>query len=94
MQHFPGGGATTTPLSVVNINECNSNIVYRIEPMPLKPGQNSYIPSMQATDVENNRLYAMDPGANKVVGLDFDPVTGKMTLAWSGDSVRFFNPWK
>jgi hypothetical protein len=80
-----GGGATTTPLSVIAINQGNSNIINRIEPMPLKPGQNSYIPSMQSGDVENNRIYAMDPGANKVVGLDLDPVTGKMTLAWSVD---------
>ena len=80
-----GGGATTTPLSVITINQGNSSIINRIEPMPLKPGQNSYIPSMQAGDVENNRIYAMDPGANKVVGLNLDPVTGKMTLAWSVD---------
>jgi hypothetical protein len=84
-----GGGATTTPLSVVSINQGNSSIINRIDPMPLKPGQNSYIPSMQATDVENNRLYAMDPGANKVVGLDFDQVTGNMTLAWSVDQATW-----
>jgi hypothetical protein len=84
-----GGGATTTPLSVVSINQGDSSKINRIDPMPLKPGQNSYIPSMQATDVENNRLYAMDPGANKVVGLDFDQVTGKMTLAWSVDQATW-----
>jgi hypothetical protein len=84
-----GGGATTTPLSVVSINQGDSSKINRIDPIPLKPGQNSYIPSMQATDVENNRLYAMDPGANKVVGLDFDQVTGKMTLAWSVDQATW-----
>lgn len=80
-----GGSPTTTPTGIVSINQGNSSIVNHIEPMPLKPGVKTWIPSMQATDTENNRIYAMDPGAAKVVCLDLDPATGKMTLVWSAD---------
>jgi hypothetical protein len=80
-----GGGATPTPLSVVSINQGDASIINRIDPMPLKPGQNSYIPSMPALDKDNSRIYAQDPGANKVVGIDIDQTTGKMSLAWSVD---------
>jgi hypothetical protein len=40
---------------------------------------------MPAIDPVNSRIYAMDPGPGKVVGIDFDQETGKMTLAWSVD---------
>jgi hypothetical protein len=59
--------------------------ITRIQPMPLEPGQVSYIPSAVTVDLPNNRIYAMDPGPGKVVGIDFDPETGKMSLAWSAD---------
>jgi hypothetical protein len=53
--------------------------------MLLEPGQVSYIPSLPSFDPPNNGIYAMDPGPGKVVGIDLDPETGNMTLAWSVD---------
>lgn len=80
-----GGGPTNISLSVVAINQANASIVKRIDPMPLKPGQTSYIPSGPALDIANGRMYAMDPGAGKVVGIDMDQKTGNMSVAWSAD---------
>lgn len=80
-----GGGATNVSLSVIAINQADASIVKRIDPMPLEPGQISYIPSMPSLDIANNRIYAMDPGAGKVVGIDFDQETGNMSVAWSAD---------
>jgi hypothetical protein len=80
-----GGAPTTTPLSVVAISQADPTKITRIQPMPLEPGQVSYIPSAVAVDLPNNRIYAMDPGPGKVVGIDLDPQTGKMSLAWSAD---------
>jgi hypothetical protein len=80
-----GGGTSNVPLSIIAISQANSSQLTRIEPMPLKPGQVSYIPSMPAIDLENNRLYAMDPGPGKTVGIDFDQATGNMSVAWSAD---------
>jgi hypothetical protein len=53
--------------------------------MPLEPGQVSYIPSMVSLDRQNSRIYAMDPGPGKSVGINLDKKTGNMTLAWSAD---------
>ena len=50
--------------------------------MPLKPGQVSYIPSLSAFDLENNRIYAMEPGPGKVAAINLHQETGNMTLAW------------
>ncbi len=80
-----GGGPTTTPLSVVAISQADPTQITRIQPMPLEPGQVSYIPSAVTVDPPNNRIYAMDPGPGKVVGIDFDAETGNMSLAWSVD---------
>lgn len=80
-----GGQPTNVPLSVIAISQENASEISRIEPMPLEPGQVSYIPSMVALDEQNNRIYAMDPGPGKSVGIDIDPATGNMSLAWSKD---------
>lgn len=53
--------------------------------MPLKPGQVSYIPSMPSFDRQNNRIYAMDSGPGKSVGISLDQKTSNMTHAWSAD---------
>lgn len=76
---------TNASLSVIAISQANSSRLTRIEPMPLKPGEVSYIPTNLTADNENNRIYAMDPGPGKVVALNFNPKTGNMTLAWSVD---------
>ena len=65
-----GGQPTNVPLSVIAISQENASKISRIEPMPLEPGQVSYIPSMVSLDRENNRIYAMDPGPDKSVGID------------------------
>lgn len=72
---------TTTPLSVVSVSQANASKMNRIDPIPLAPGQQSYIPSNSAVDPENNMMYVQDGGANKIVGLKYEPVTGNMTVA-------------
>ena len=60
------------PLSEVAISQFNSSKITRIEPMPLEPGQKSYIPNFGVMDLPNNRIYGTDEGPGKVVGIDFD----------------------
>jgi len=79
------GGPSNVPLSIVAISQADARKINRIEPMPLKPGVESNIPSGAALDKENSRIYAMDAGPRKVVGIDIDQKTGKMSLAWSAD---------
>jgi hypothetical protein len=57
-----GGGPSDVPLSIVAISQTNASKLTRIEPMPLQPRHVSYISSMPAIDLANNRIYAMDPG--------------------------------
>lgn len=80
-----GGGPTDAPLSVFAVSQANSSKLTRIQPMPLEPGQLSYIPSLPAFDPENNRIYAMDPGPGKVAAINLDQESGNMSLAWSVD---------
>jgi hypothetical protein len=63
-----GGGPTNVPLSVFAVSQANSSKLTRIQPMPLKPGQMSFIPSLPAFDLPNNRIYAMDPAPGKAAG--------------------------
>jgi len=76
---------TKTPLSVVAISQANASKLTRIDPIPLEPGQQSYIPSNSAVDPENNMMYVMDGGAGKIVGLKYDPVNGNMSVVWTGN---------
>ena len=76
---------TKTPLSVVAISQANASKMTRIDPIPLEPGQQSYIPSNSAVDPENKMMYVMDGGAGKIVGLKYDPVNGNMSVAWTGN---------
>jgi hypothetical protein len=80
-----GGGPAKVPLSIFAISQANASKITRIEPMPLKPGQVSYIPSMPSFDRQNNRIYAMESGPGKSVGISLDQKTGNITLAWSAD---------
>jgi hypothetical protein len=80
-----GGSPTNVPVSVFAISQANSSKITRIQPIPLEPGQISYIPSIPSFDPTNNRIYNMDPGPGKVAAVDLDPKTGNMTLAWSVD---------
>jgi len=83
------GIPSDVPLSEVAISQTNSSKVTRIDPMPLQPGQKSYIPNFGVMDLPNNRIYGMDEGPGKVVGINFDQKTGNMTLAWSVDQKTF-----
>jgi hypothetical protein len=82
-------GLSKVALSVFAISQANSSKITRIEPMPLKPGQVSFIPALPSFDLPNNRIYAMDLGPGKVVGVNLDQKTGNMTLAWSVDEKTY-----
>lgn len=77
------GGPAKVPLSIVAINQANDDQIVRIDPIPLGDSPVSVIPSMQSTDVENNRIYAMDFGPGKTAAITFKD--GKMTRDWIVD---------
>jgi hypothetical protein len=70
------------PLSVVAVSQADASKIFRIDPIPLKPGENSNYYAHLAVDPQNNRIYTMDAGAHKVAGVNFNPKTGNMTVAW------------
>jgi len=72
-------------MSLVAVSQLNSSKVVRINPIPLKAGQQSFIPSNAPIDPENNMVYAMDAGAGKLVGIKYDPKSGNMSLAWTAN---------
>jgi hypothetical protein len=72
-------------ITVIAISQANASKVSKIDPMPLPPGRQSYIPANPPIDLENNMVYGMDGGAGKLVGIKFNPVTGNMSLAWSAN---------
>jgi hypothetical protein len=76
-----GGGLSNVSLSVVAISQADPSKIVRINPIPLEPGQKSYIPSMMSVDLPNNRIYAMDYLPGKVVAVDFTQ-EGNMSVAW------------
>ena len=76
-----GGAPTNVSLSVVAISQADPNKIVRINPIPLELGQMSLIPSMLSADLQNNRIYAMDYLAGKVVAVDFTQ-DGNMSVAW------------
>jgi hypothetical protein len=41
-------------------------------------------------DLPNNRIYGMDEGPGKVVGIDFDQATGNMSVAWEPQEMKTF----
>jgi hypothetical protein len=69
-------------MSVVAISQADSKKLVRINPIPLQPGQMSEIPSMGSTDPQNNRIYALDYLAGKIVSINLNQATGNMTVAW------------
>jgi hypothetical protein len=73
------------PMSLVAVSQLNSSKVVRIDPIPLQPGQKSFIPSNAPIDPENKMVYAMDAGAGKLVGIKYNPVTGNTSLAWTAN---------
>jgi hypothetical protein len=76
------GNPSNVPMSVVAISQANSSKVTKIDPIPLKPGQQSTYYAHGAVDPQNNRIYAMDAGVHKAFAVDFNPNTGKMSVAW------------
>jgi hypothetical protein len=85
-----GSPPSDVPLSEVAISQTNSSKVTRIDPIPLQPGQKSYIPNFGVMDLPNNRIYGMDEGPGKVVGINFDQKTGNMSIAWGPEEMKTF----
>src|SRR6478609_2303724 len=77
------GTPTNVSMSVVAISQANASKITKIDPIPLKPGQQSTYYGHGAVDPENNRIYAMEAGTpHKAFAIDIDPNTGKMSVAW------------
>ena len=71
-------------LSVVAISQADPTKIVRINPIPLKPLQKSFLPATLTTDLRNNRIYVWDFGAGKVAAVDFTQ-DGNMSVAWLQD---------
>lgn len=70
------------PLTAVAVSQANASKMSTINPIPLEPGQQSYMPANSAVDPVNHMFYVPDGGAGKIVGLKYDPVNGNMSVAW------------
>ena len=77
-----GGGPTNASLSVVAVSQADASKLTRINPIPLEPGQKSFIPSMLSTDLPNNRIYAYDYLPGKMAAINLDQSSGEMSVAW------------
>ena len=71
-------------LSVLAISQADPTKIVRINPIPLKPWQKSFLPATLTTDLHNNRIYVWDFGAGKVAAVD-SAQDGKMSVAWLQD---------
>ncbi|MDR4510664.1 MAG: hypothetical protein MRJ93_03050 [Nitrososphaeraceae archaeon] len=79
-----GAAASNVSLSVVAVSQSNSSKIVRINPIPLEPGEPSFIPAMLSVDLPNNRIYVWDFPPGKLAAIDFTQ-DGKMSLAWTTD---------
>jgi hypothetical protein len=79
---FTNTSPSNQSMSVVAISQADPNKLIRINPIPLKSGEMSEIPSMGSVDLANNRIYALDYLAGKVVAINLNQGTGNMTVAW------------
>ena len=69
---------------VLAISQADPTKIVRINPIPLKPWQKSFLPATLTTDLHNNRIYVWDFGAGKVAAVDFAQ-DGNMSVAWLQD---------
>ncbi|WP_157180968.1 hypothetical protein [Actinopolymorpha alba] len=60
---------TKTPMSVVAIAQSDAKKVVRIDPIPLRPGQESYASAAPAVDPQTNMVYAADAGTGTLTGI-------------------------
>jgi hypothetical protein len=78
-----GGKPTSTPMSVIAVSQADATKVSNIQPFASTGSKNSFIPSMVSVDPENNRVYVMDAGAQKLAGVDLKG--GQLSTAWTQD---------
>lgn len=77
------GNPSKVPMTVVAISQANASKITKIDPIPLKPAQQSTYYVHGAVDSENKRIYAMDVGSpHKAFAIDLNPNTGKMSVVW------------
>lgn len=70
-------------MSVVAVSQADSSKVANLQPFANSGAKNSFIPSMVSGDPENDRVYVMDAGAQKLAGVDL--VNGQLSVAWTQD---------
>jgi hypothetical protein len=78
-----GGAPTSTPMSVVAVRQTDDSQIANLQPFADVGAKNSFIPSMVSVDPENQRVYVMDAGAQKLAGVDL--VDGQLSVAWTQD---------
>jgi hypothetical protein len=76
-----GGAPTSTPMSVVAVSQADDTQIANLQPFADVGADNSFIPSMATVDPENNRVYVMDAGAQRLGGVDLQD--GQLSVAWT-----------
>jgi hypothetical protein len=72
-------------MSVIAISQADASQVSNIQPFKSSGSKNSFIPSMVSVDPDNNRVYVMDAGAQKLAAVNL--VDGKLAVAWPQDQM-------
>jgi hypothetical protein len=78
-----GGAPASTPMSVIPISQADASQVSNTQPFKSSGSKNSFIPSMVSVDPDNNRVYVMDAGAQKLAAVNL--ANGKLSVAWTKD---------
>jgi hypothetical protein len=78
-----GLGSKTAASSIVAVHQKDPKRMKVLFPFgPLKKGEMSFAPPKPQTDPENNMIWSADFGVGKVAGIQLDPATGDMKVAY------------
>lgn len=77
---------TKAASAIVAISQSDPGKITRLYPFGTElPTGQSWAPPKAAIDPELNMVFSADQNMMKIGGIDFDPETGEMTLAWTLD---------
>lgn len=80
------GTPANVPSTVVSISQSDPTLVQSVAPFgPLKSGQQSFAPPKSAIDVDNNFALSADQGVRGLAGINVDPQSGALSVAWTVD---------
>jgi hypothetical protein len=75
-----------TPMSLIAISQADAKRMWRVQPFRDRTG--SFMPSMPSVDPEDDTIFSIDGGANRVVALGFTPASGFVEM-WRAEQSSF-----